>query len=142
MIKGIDYPGVSVSFYCHDGNGKYLFHKRGAGCRDEHGRWDNGGGGLKFGEKIEDALIREIKEEYCTDILEKEFLGVREAHREHEGKPTHWVVIFYKVLVDPKTIAIGEPDKCEELGWFTLDNLPEPLHSMVPSHTASFVDRL
>jgi ADP-ribose pyrophosphatase YjhB (NUDIX family) len=44
-------------------------------CRDEQGMWDGGGGGLKFGEKIEDAVVREIKEEYCATPKKIEFLG-------------------------------------------------------------------
>ena len=31
MIKGIDYTGVTITFYCHDGEGNYLFHNDGNG---------------------------------------------------------------------------------------------------------------
>ena len=65
MKKGIDFTGIAVSFSCHDGKGNYLFHKRGVGCRDEQGRWDCGGGGLKFNERLIDALYREVEEEYA-----------------------------------------------------------------------------
>lgn len=75
MIKGIDFTGINVTFYCHDGAGSYLFHKRGINCRDEHGRWDCGGGGLKFNETLEDAVRREVREEFGTDALEIEFMG-------------------------------------------------------------------
>jgi RNase adaptor protein for sRNA GlmZ degradation len=33
------------------------------------------------------------------------------------------------VQVDPATVAIGEPHKIDEIGWFTSDNLPDTLHS-------------
>lgn len=67
MQKGVDYIGVGVSYYCHDGHGKYLMNKRGMNCRDEHGAWDFGGGGIDFGEKVEETLQRELREEYCVE---------------------------------------------------------------------------
>lgn len=81
MKKGIDHIGVCVVFYCHDGKGNVLLSKRTKYCRDEHGRWDPGGGGVNFGEPVLRALKREIKEEYATNILKAEFLGVRDVHR-------------------------------------------------------------
>ncbi len=133
MIKGIDYTGVTVSFRCHDGAGNYVMHKRGVLCRDEHGRWDFGGGGVKFGEALEDALRREVMEEYSVPIISFEYLGHKELHRVHDGKPTHWISFRYKVLVDRDKVVNGEPEKHEEIGWFSLDALPSPLHSMIES---------
>jgi len=62
MQKGTDFVGVTISFYCHDGAGRFLMARRSANCRDEHGRWDIGGGGLEFGESVEETLKKEIKE--------------------------------------------------------------------------------
>ena len=62
MRKGIDYIGVGVVFFCHDGNGNFLMSKRSKNTRDEHGRWDPGGGSIELGEPVEGALEREIKE--------------------------------------------------------------------------------
>lgn len=42
MVKGIDYIGITCIFFCHDGNGKILMHKRSKNCRDEIGNWDIG----------------------------------------------------------------------------------------------------
>jgi len=70
---------------------------RSKNCRDEHERWDIGAGGLEFGDSIEDTLKKEIQEEYCTKVLDFEFMGVRELHREHEGNPTHWIALDFKV---------------------------------------------
>ena len=60
MIQGKDYVGVSVVYFCHDGNGRFLMQKRGQNCRDEKGNWDIGAGGLEFGLTIEDTLRKEM----------------------------------------------------------------------------------
>jgi 8-oxo-dGTP pyrophosphatase MutT (NUDIX family) len=133
MKTGIDYTGIGVVFFCHDGKGNYLLSKRGKNCRDEHGRWDPGGGGLDFGDKVEEVLKKEIKEEYCADIINHQFLGYRDVHRLHEGVKTHWIILDFRVLIDPKQVKNGEPHKFEEIGWFSLDKLPEPLHSQFPA---------
>lgn len=132
--KGIDHIGVSVVYFCHDGNGRFLMAKRGSNARDEHGRWDIGGGGLEHGETVEERLRQEIKEEYCTEVLEHEFLGYDDVHREHNGDETHWLALFFKVRVDPKQVENGEPHKFDEVAWFELDDLPseEELHSQLP----------
>ena len=142
MIKGIDYTGITITFYCHDGNGNYLFHKRSDKCRDEHGRWDCGGGGLKFNEKLLDGVTREVGEEFGTTPLDIEFLGCDEVFREHEGKSTHWLAFRYRVLLDRDKVVNNEPDKHEELGWFTVNNLPEPLHSQIPTELEIYKDKL
>lgn len=142
MKKGVDYIGVTTVFFCHDGKGSVLMGRRSKQCRDEHGRWDIGGGGLKFGCKVEDNIRREIMEEYCTDVLEVEFLGHRDVHREHEGDQTHWVALDFKVLIDRDKVENGEPHKIEELGWFTIDDMPEPMHSQFGEFLEDYKGRL
>jgi len=132
MKKGLDYIGVCVVYFCHDGKGHFLMQKRSKNCRDEQGRYDIGGGGVEFGIPIEENLKKEIKEEYGTDIIKSDFLGFRDVHRTNEGLPTHWIALDFKVLVDKKKAKNGEPHKFDEVGWFTLDTLPNPLHSQLP----------
>jgi len=132
MQKGVDYIGVSIVFLCHDIRGNILLAKRGQNSRDERGNWDVGGGGLEFDGTVESTLKKEIKEEYCTDVLDYEFLGYRDVHRENDGKNTHWIALDFKVLVDGDEVKNGEPHKFDEIGWFRLDNLPSPLHSQFP----------
>jgi len=142
MKKGEDYTGVTVTYLCHDGGGNFLFNKRSMNCRDEHGRWDHGSGGMEFGDTVEDTLRKEIKEEYCTDILEYRPLGYRDVHREHNEKKTHWIALDFLVRIDREKAMNGEPDKFDEIGWFTLDNLPEPLHSQFPTFLKLYGDRI
>jgi 8-oxo-dGTP diphosphatase len=129
LRRGVDHIGVSASFVVHDGNGNVLLMKRGKHARDEQGRWDHVGGAIEFGETIEEAVRRECLEELCTEPLDMEFLMVYDAHREHEGQPTHWIAVMYVVKVDPKHVKIGEPHKIDEIGWFTSKTLPSPRHS-------------
>ena len=68
MQKGFDYVGAGVVFFCHDGKGNVLLGKRGENCRDEHGKWDIGGGGIEFGDTAINTMRKEIAEEYSTDI--------------------------------------------------------------------------
>jgi 8-oxo-dGTP pyrophosphatase MutT (NUDIX family) len=142
MKKGVDYTGITIVYFCHDGHGNYLFSKRGKNCRDEQGTWDQGGGGLEFGDTVENTLRKEIKEEYCTDVLNYEFLGYLDVHRENEGVKTHWLALDFKVLVDRDKVKNGEPHKFDEIGWFKLNNLPTPLHSQTPKRFEMYKEKL
>lgn len=142
MNKGIDFIGLTVSFLCHDGEGNVLLSKRGSKARDEHGRWDCGGGGVEFGDTIEATLRKEIAEEYLTDVLKAEFLGFRDVFREHDGKKTHWLSLDYLAHVDRAKVGNGEPHKLDAIEWFSLDALPEPMHSQWPKFEEQYAERL
>lgn len=129
--RGIDHIGVTVCSVVHDGHGKILLMKRGEKARDEHGNWDICGGALEFGERIEDGIRREVKEELCAKAIEIEFLSAYEAHREYKGDSTHWIALLHAVRVEPASIRLGEPDKFDDLGWFNLADLPGPQHSQL-----------
>ncbi|MDH4330292.1 MAG: NUDIX domain-containing protein [Candidatus Moranbacteria bacterium] len=97
---------------------------------------------MEFGEKVEDNLRKEIKEEYATDVLEFEFLGYRDVHRTHDGKKTHWIALDFKVLVDALKVSNGEPHKFSEVEWFTLQSLPEKMHSEMPRFFEIYESRI
>lgn len=130
--RGVDHIGVGCIFFCHDGQGHVLLHKRSQKCRDEQGRWDCGAGALEFGESFEDAVRREVMEEYCVAPLKMECITVKNTVRHNKGTPTHWIHGFYVVQVDPSRVKIGDPDKMDEIGWFPFDTIPDPSHSNLP----------
>lgn len=130
LKKGVDYIGVTCVFFCHDGKGNLLFHKRSQQCRDERGNWDVGGGSLEFGESFEEGVRREIKEEYCCEVLDLKFIGAQNVLRKnHDNKKTHWIALLFMASVDPDKVSIGEPDYMDEISWFSEGNFPEPMHS-------------
>lgn len=134
MKQGFDYIGVTVVFYCYDKQGRLLLHKRSNKCRDEIGRWDAGGGAMKFGETFEQAVRREVKEELCVDIKKLTFAGINNVIRKHNGKKTHWIAILFTCLIEPDKVKNGDPRKITEIGWFKENKLPKPLHSMYLTH--------
>lgn len=117
-------------------------NKRSANSRDEQGTWDIGGGGVEFGATIEDTVKNELREEYCTDAIKSEFLGYRDVHRENAGVKTHWIALDFKVLVDRNKVANGEPHKFDSVSWFTLNTLPSPLHSQLPTFLKKYEEKL
>jgi 8-oxo-dGTP pyrophosphatase MutT (NUDIX family) len=129
MKIGIDYVGISTPFYCHDGKGNLLFHKRSKNCRDEQGHWDTGGGKLDFGLTPEENVLKEVLEEYGCKGEINERLPALNIFREHDGIKTHWIALPFFIKVNPEEVKINEPEKIEEIRWFRLDNLPEPLHT-------------
>ena len=131
MKPGIDYIGISAGFYCHDGHGNFVFHKRSQNCRDQQGTWDSGGGQIEFGEEPEEAMWRELKEEYgCSGTID-EVLPPNSIVTKYADHTTHWIVFSYIVRVNRAEVIIGEPKSMDEIDWFTLDNLPQPLHNGV-----------
>lgn len=142
MKKGEDCIGITVSFLCHDGKGNVLLNRRGENARDEHGRWDCGGGGVEFGDTVENTLRKEISEEYCTDVLEAHHLGFRDVFRTHHDKKTHWLSLDYLVLINSEKWGNGEPHKLEEVKWFPFYALPEPMHSQWPMFLEKYRDTI
>lgn len=130
LRKGVDFIGVTCVFFCHDGQGNLLMHKRSQNCRDEVGRWDTGSGSMEFGETPEQAVAREIEEEYCVKPKKLQFCGVRNVLRTNGKIETHWIAFLFVAEVNPKKVRIGEPEKMEELSWFRLTELPKPPHSV------------
>lgn len=141
--KGKSFVGVTTTAICHDGNGRYFFNKRGQNARDERGTWDFCGGGLKVGFTVEENCVREVQEEYGTTPLELTPIGYREIFRtDHDGHDTHWISIDFLVRIDPEEAKRNEPEIADEVGWYRLNELPEPRHSQFDIVIAKYRDIL
>ena len=135
LKRGVDYIGVTVVFFCHDGEGNVLLQKRSMNCRDEQGRWDCGGGSMEFGEEsFESGVRREVLEELGVEPLAVKHMATTNVIRDNNGMPTHWVAVVHAVKIPREGLRIGEPDKIDEIGWFPADALPENLHSCWDRH--------
>ena len=123
MQKGIDYIGVGVGAIIFNQEGKVFLAKRGRGARNEAGKWEFPGGGVEFNETLEQALAREMLEEYGFLIEVGSLLDVVSHIIPDEQQ--HWVSPSFICTMTSGTPIIKEPLKCDEIGWFELEHLPE-----------------
>lgn len=143
LKRGVDYIGVTVVFYCHDGQGNILLQKRSMNCRDEQGRWDGGSGCMEFGEPtFEDAVRREVMEELGIEPISVTYVVTTNVLRDNNGTPTHWNAHVHTVVIPREGLRIGEPDKIDEIRWFPANALPENLHSCWDRHFALAKDKI
>jgi mutator protein MutT len=122
MKKGVDYIGVGVGAVIRDRDGKCFLARRGKEARNESGKWEFPGGGVEFGERLEDALIREIREEFGFEVAVERLLDVVNHIIPDENQ--HWVSPTFLCKHKSGTPRILEPHKCGEIGWFGLDEIP------------------
>ena len=117
--------------------------KRSRKARDEQGRWEIQGGGLKWGDSPLDNLQREVLEECGVSPQRIEFLGYRSIKRKlKDGTPTHWISLDFAALVDRAKVRLNEPEMFDNMGWFTLERQPKPVHSQHKIFIAKYEDRL
>jgi 8-oxo-dGTP diphosphatase len=123
MKKGIDYIGVGVGAIISNPEGKVFLAKRGKQARNESGKWEFPGGGVEFGETLEHALMREVMEEYGFEVEVQELLDV--VNHLIPDEEQHWVSPTFLCRYKCGSPRIREPHKCDEIGWFELDRVPE-----------------
>lgn len=126
MKQGVDYIGVAVGALMINDSGEIFITKRSQNCKNEKGFWEIPGGSVEFGETLEDAVKREVKEEYGVDVeIVKQWPAVNHLIPQENQ---HWVPTLFTVkIIKGQSPQIMEPTKCDAIGWFGLTNLPSPL---------------
>jgi mutator protein MutT len=123
MQKGVDHIGVGAGAVIFNEAGEVFLAKRGSQARNEKHRWEFPGGSVEFGETLAQALRREINEEYGFQIDVVRLLDVVDHILPEEGQ--HWISPTYLCRYRSGTPIIREPHKCESIGWFAIDKIPE-----------------
>lgn len=123
MRKGIDYIGVGVGAIIQDDAGRFFLSKRGKDVRNESGKWEFPGGAVEFNETMAAALVREVREEYGFTISVLSLLDVVDHIIPLEKQ--HWISPSFLCVVETGSPVIREPHKCDAIGWFSLDEIPE-----------------
>ncbi len=140
MKRGVDFIGVGVGAILVDPNGKIFLSRRGMSSKNERGLWEFPGGAVEFGEKLADALKREMSEEYGIEIEVGELLDVVDHILVDEGQ--HWVSPTFVCKISKGEPQILEPQKCSEIGWFETDKVPENLSVITQQNLLHYRQKL
>lgn len=119
---GLDFPGLGVGLVILRDR-KILLYKRMRA--PEAGHWSIVGGKVDHMEPAEFAARREAEEETGLGIGRVDLLGPTELITEAEGQ--HWISLLYIAAEVDGEPQLTEPDKLSAFGWFTRDDLPQPL---------------
>lgn len=116
-----EYPRVGVAVFIKKDD-KYLLMKRAS--PHGYGTWAIPGGKLDYGETFEQCSKREIMEEVGVEITNIKFVV---ANNNLFADRKHYITIVMKADWLSGEATIMEPEKCSDLIWCTLEEIPEPL---------------
>jgi ADP-ribose pyrophosphatase YjhB (NUDIX family) len=119
---GVDFPGVGCGLAVVK-DGKLLLCKRLKA--PESGHWNIVGGKVDHMEPAADAALREAEEESGLAIHSARFLCLSEQLIDADRQ--HWVSLIYVSDDFSGKPWLTEPDKLSDIGWYSLDDLPQPL---------------
>lgn len=133
LKPGKDYIGVGVgAVILRDSKILLLLRKK----APESGCWTIPGGKVEFGETVEEAILREVKEEINAEGKIIAPLGVTNHILKEEG--THFVSprFLVELLEEPQNM---EPESHEAMEWFPIDKLPENVTMTTQKALAAFL---
>ncbi len=120
MIKRQD-PSIVV--------GAFIFNDKGELFLTKSDRWDDKyvmpGGHVEYGETVNEALKREMKEETNLDIGEIEFLGFKELLNLEQDfyKDRHMISLNFKCKALNNEVILT--DEAQEYIWISMDKVLE-----------------
>ena len=136
MEKRTQMVAISVHLVLVRRNKVLLLRRFNTGWMD--GKYSTVAGRVDENEPIRAAMSREAKEEAGIDINIGDLKFVHVIHRssrnQHKKAYRQWIDLFFKAERWSGVPRNMEPNKCDDMGWFSLDKLPEP---MVPYVTCA-----
>ena len=111
-------PAPTIDIVITDGK-RVVLVKRGR--EPFKGKWALPGGFVEYGERVEDAVVREVNEETGLETKIIDIIGVySDPNRDPRG---HIVTVVY--LLNVQGGRLQSNDDASDVKFFDLDNLPE-----------------
>jgi len=103
---------------------KFLIVRRcNTGYQD--GNYQVPAGHVEMGELPSEAIIREAKEEIGIDLLPKDLELVHVSYRPKHDQTGDRVDFFFRARKWKGDVQNAEPNKCDDLKWVALSDLPK-----------------
>ncbi len=118
-VSGYVTPKIGVGAYVGNDSGELLLIQR----SDNH-RWMFPTGWADIGYSASEVVLKEVAEECGLDVQPEQLVSLYDGMRAGSPIP-HYVLIFKCRLVGGELKA--HPLECDDIGWFSEDNLPQPL---------------
>ena len=83
-------------------------------------------GHVDEGENVYDAAIREAREELSITITKQDIIDTFVVNRRNKSLPPYFDV-YFEISSYKGQIKINEPEKCSELKWVDINNLPNDM---------------
>ena len=104
------------------GDNKILLQRR-FNTGYEDGKYSLVAGHVEKGETFTEAIIREVKEEAGITLLAEDLSVVHVMNRNIKGNER--IDVFFVARKWTGKIENKELNKCDDLSWFNLDNMPD-----------------
>ena len=111
-----------------------LMKRKNTGSND--GEFELPGGHLEAGEDLYDAMIREAKEELLIDLKREDIKIIHLLHH-FNGERLNFIFETDGSNLNPQ---IGEVEKCSELRWVKINELPEETTEKVKLMISNIID--
>ncbi len=108
----------------------------------EDGKYSLPAGGVDKGEAVSDALVREAKEEVGIDIDKQTMVLAHVMHRKAGATNDERIDLFFVCKTWAGEVQNMEPHQCDDLSWFSIDDLPENVVPYVRAGIDSSVKKL
>jgi 8-oxo-dGTP diphosphatase len=105
-------------------DGKYLLMRR-YNTGYEDGNYHAPAGHVEAGELPTEAIIRETKEEINIDLTPSQLELVHVSYRPKHDQTADRVDFFFRARQWTGEVKNIEPNKCDDLKWVRIDDLPE-----------------
>ena len=97
-------------------------------------------GHLDGNESVFDSMLREATEEAGIKITKKDLIPVKVLHR--KSSDNEYVDFFFLAKHWEGEPSIQEPNKCDDMSWFSISHLPENILPYVKEVIQTYQDNV
>jgi len=91
----------------------------------EVGKWDVVGGRIESGEKVRDALVREVKEESGLDVVPADLVEVFDGFPAIKGEDCHVVRLYFFCEASSGEVVLSQDHDAYD--WVSPDNIGDKI---------------